>query len=44
LEELQVENPSVYYAVGVGLDEKSAVNFFWQMQNGPDESVIQWTT
>lgn len=29
LEELQVENPSVYYAVGVGPDGKSAVNFFW---------------
>ncbi|KAL6862160.1 hypothetical protein ACP4OV_016809 [Aristida adscensionis] len=29
LEELQVGNPSVYYAVGVGPDGKSAVNFFW---------------
>ncbi|KAJ1290991.1 hypothetical protein BS78_02G284800 [Paspalum vaginatum] len=29
LEELQVENPSVYYAVGVGPNGKSAVNFFW---------------
>ncbi|WVZ65995.1 hypothetical protein U9M48_015274 [Paspalum notatum var. saurae] len=29
LEELQVDNPSVYYAVGVGPDGKSAVNFFW---------------
>lgn len=29
LEELQVGNPSVYYAVGVGPDGKSAANFFW---------------
>jgi hypothetical protein len=29
LEELQIGNPSVYYAVGVGPDGKSAVNFFW---------------
>ncbi|KAG2645474.1 hypothetical protein PVAP13_2KG445800 [Panicum virgatum] len=29
LEELQLGNPSVYYAVGIGPDGKSAVNFFW---------------
>ncbi|KAK3125057.1 hypothetical protein QOZ80_7BG0599430 [Eleusine coracana subsp. coracana] len=29
LEELQIANPSVYYAVGVGPDGKSTVNFFW---------------
>jgi zinc finger SWIM domain-containing protein 3 len=29
LEELQVGNPSVYYAVGAGSNGKSAVNFFW---------------
>uniref|UniRef100_J3ML14 Protein FAR1-RELATED SEQUENCE n=2 Tax=Oryza brachyantha TaxID=4533 RepID=J3ML14_ORYBR len=33
LEELQVGNPSVYYAVGMGPDGKSAANFFWADAN-----------
>ncbi|XP_062189188.1 protein FAR1-RELATED SEQUENCE 5-like [Phragmites australis] len=40
LEELQVENPSVYYAVGVGPDGKSAVNFFW----ADAKSIIDFRT